>query len=204
VKLHTVQKSKVVRTTIANSVQLATRVVIHVFVGLLTLVGATMTAATIEKMSIEEMAQQSTAIVRARVVAQTAERRSGIIYTRSKLAVSGRWKGEAAATVEVSVPGGKLNGIQQTFSGAPGLEQGTEYVLFLWTGRTGVTQIIGLSQGVMQVAAALGAQKATVSRAASEATVLNAAGQPVADEAVSMSLSSLDRRIRAALGGAKP
>ena len=157
-------------------------------------------ATTLERMSIEEMAQQSTEIVRARVTSQRAEQRNGVIYTRSVLTVLDRWKGTPAATVEVSVPGGKLGNLQQSFPGAPALGQGAEYVFFLWTGKSGVTQVIGLSQGVFSYTVDAKGQ-GQVGRAAAAASMLEN-GKPVADSSVAMSLSQLDQAIRKALSTA--
>ncbi len=39
-------------------------------------------------------------------------------------------------------------GIRQIAVGSPELATGSEYVVFLWTGKSGLTQIIGLSQGL--------------------------------------------------------
>ena len=47
--------------------------------------------------------------------------------------------------------GGVAGGIRQSVSGAPELKPGQEYVLFLWTSRSGLTQVIGLSQGLFQL-----------------------------------------------------
>ena len=49
------------------------------------------------------------------------------------------------------MPGGVVNGIRQSVTGAPELKPGQEYVLFLWTSRSGLTQVIGLSQGLFKV-----------------------------------------------------
>ncbi len=44
-----------------------------------------------------------------------------------------------------------VNGVQQSFAGAPTLTAGQDYFLFLWTSKTGLTQVIGLSQGLFTV-----------------------------------------------------
>ena len=36
-------------------------------------------------------------------------------------------------------------------AGAPTLRAGREYVLFLWTSRSGLTQLMGMSQGLFSV-----------------------------------------------------
>ncbi|HEX6894436.1 MAG TPA: hypothetical protein VF146_04140, partial [Bryobacteraceae bacterium] len=86
--------------------------------------------------------------------------------------------------------------------GAPVLLNGQEYVLFLWTSRNGLTQVIGLSQGLFSVTAGTAGQP-MVMRAASKELMLDAAGKPVTDSNVQMPLSTLRTRIQTAIGGAK-
>ena len=144
------------------------------------------------------MAQQSTEIVRGRVTSSSVEQRGGIIYTVSQIQVSQRWKGNSADKVTVSVLGGKLGNLNQTFAGAPVLQPNTEYVLFLWTGKSGMTQVIGFSQGVFDLKLdAKGQQQ--VARAATTEAMLDSTGRPTTDAPVAMSLTALDQAIRKAL-----
>lgn len=161
------------------------------------LLTATVPAATLEKLSLEEMAQKSTAIVRGRATASRTAVRGPVIYTIYQVQVAEQWKGPAASQVDVAVPGGAMGGLRQSFSGAPKLQEGTEYVLFLWTGRNGLTQVIGLSQGKFELAKDTKGIK-TASRAASTEQMLDATGAPVSDTPVRMSLQELDQRIRRA------
>ena len=87
-------------------------------------------------------------------------------------------------------------------SGAPQLQPGGDYLLFLWTGRSGITQVIGLSQGLFGVGLNSQGEWMASRRAAGEA-MLDANGRPVRDEAVSMKLSDLRERVERALGGTK-
>ena len=108
-------------------------------------------ATTLERLSLDTMVGKSTAIVRARVIGTSAETRNGSIYTRYTLQVSETWKGAIGTKVEVSVPGGTLNGLRQTVPGAPVLDSSDDLVLFLWKGSSGRFQVIGLSQGLFYV-----------------------------------------------------
>ena len=69
------------------------------------------------------------------------------------------------------VPGGAVNGMQQSFSGSPVLNRGDEFVFFLWTSNSGITWITGLTQGLF----ALPADAATADRDG------DPAGEPRAD-----------------------
>jgi hypothetical protein len=170
--------------------------------GLVTVLAPSAAATTLEKLSLEQMTVQSTEIVRGRMLSAVTEQRNGIIYTRSRFQVLERWKGQTAATVEVSVPGGTLGKLHQTFAGSPAMAPGAEYVLFLWTGKSGVTQVIGLSQGVFDLKIDVKGQ-AQVARAAATSQMLSASGEPVSDASVRMTLAELDRAIRSTLGAAK-
>lgn len=157
-------------------------------------------AATLEKLSIEEMSQKATLIVRGRVTGCAGEARGTVIYTACTLAVTDRWKGGSGGSVQFLIPGGRANGLAQTFTGTPKFTSGDEYILFLWAGRSGVNQLIGLSQGVFDLKSQ-GSGDAKAQRAASSERMLDKAGNPVTDEAVEMRVSDLRNRVRNALAG---
>ena len=170
---------------------------------LFTLVPVTSQAATLEKLTLDEMIQKSTDIVRGKVVGSRVSERSPLVYTHWKIQIAGRWKGESAATMEVVTPGGAVNGIRQVFPGAPTLAEGTEYVLFLWTGKSKLTHVIGLTQGLFDLKLD-GAGVAMLSRPGSTEVMLDPkTGREVDDEAVRMKLSELSGRIRRVLETAR-
>ncbi|MBZ5673959.1 MAG: hypothetical protein LAP61_06905 [Acidobacteriia bacterium] len=163
-------------------------------------------ATTLEQLTLDEMAQKSTAIVRARVTGSHAATRGADIYTYFQLQVLETWKSSGQASTEVAVPGGVVDGIRQSVSGAPELKPGQEYVLFLWTSRSGLTQLMGLSQGLFKVSeegSGGGSGVAVVQRPAASELMLNRSGLPVDDHAVSMRLQDLRSRVRQALASAK-
>jgi len=154
-----------------------------------------MPAATLERLGMDEMIEKSTAIVRGRVTGQRAAFRGPVIYTYFSVQVLERWKGVESAQVEVAVPGGVARGLTQAFSGVPKLTPGDEYVFFLWTGKSGVTQIIGLSQGVFSLRSD-GNGGVTATRAASTEAMLDSrTGRVVEDEQVRFRLSDLRTRV---------
>jgi hypothetical protein len=172
-------------------------------------------ATTLQKLSLPEMAQKSTAVVRARVVGATGVLRGSEVYTIYKLEPVEIWKAPASGTPwEVAVPGGIAGGLRQPVDGAPTLVEGREYVLFLWTSRTGVTQLIGLSQGLFDVQVEGGAKPAVgrnpvdgkslwVLRSPAGERMLDGQGRPVRDEAVSMRLADLKTQVTRALTTAR-
>jgi hypothetical protein len=105
-------------------------------------------AATLQLLSLDDMIQKSTAIVRGSVQLTGGAAHGRYIYTHYTLRVVEQWKGAPATQIDFVAPGGTANGLQESIAGSPSFVNGQEYVLFLWTSRSGLTQVIGLSQGV--------------------------------------------------------
>jgi hypothetical protein len=164
--------------------------------------GAAISAATLEKLTLDDMIQKSTGIVRGRVLGSWGAAHGPMIYTHFRIQVIERWKGAASASEDVVVPGGVVANRRQVVAGAPRLMEGTEYVLFLWTSRTGLTHVVGLSQGALSLQRDSKGQ-GTVMRLASRELMLNQSGQVVQDEAIRMSLAELATRIRQVLATAR-
>lgn len=156
-------------------------------------------AATLEKLSLDQMTAQSTEIVRAKVGACAPESWGKLIVTACTLDVVEQWKGAARSSLRVSLPGGVIGAVRQTFPGTPVLTPGREYVFFLWTGPSGRTQVIGLSQGLLTLERAASGEWMAV-RAPITERMLDRAGNPVRDEGIDLPLSELRQRVR---GGAK-
>lgn len=173
--------------------------------GILIILGLTVVslrAATLEYLNLDDMAKQSTAIVRGRVQSCAGEFRGSVIFTHCKVAVTERWKGAPQPLVDVATPGGTAMGMAQNFPGSPKLTQGQEYVLFLWTGKSGMTQVIGLSQGVFDLKPAATGQaagqakgEAMAQRAATTERMLDAAGNVISDSPLEMRVRELKARV---------
>ena len=171
--------------------------------GLLVILGlsfVSLHAATLEYLSLDDMAKKSTAIVRGRVQSCAGEFRGSVIYTHCKVAVTEQWKGAAQTVVDVAVPGGTARGMAQIFSGSPKLAPGEEYVIFLWTGKSGMTQVIGLSQGIFDLKIEAKGQ-AVAQRAASSERMLDASGKEVTDSALEIRVRDLKAQVLRALAG---
>jgi hypothetical protein len=150
-------------------------------------------AATLKQLSLDQMSQSATSIVRARVTGSSASLTGSTTYTHYKLQVTELWKGFAAQ--EVMIPGGTAGGYRQSFPGMPELQTGTEYVLFLWTSpSTGITHLVGLNQGIFNVTQ-LSDGTLQVSRPAVGENMFDAAGRPVNDQAVQMRLTEMKSRV---------
>lgn len=159
--------------------------------------------ATLEKLSLEDMIEKSTMIVRAKVAGERAVQRGRVIYTLTNVSVLEHLKGPRIDSVEVATPGGAVGGLRQEFSGVPELLDGKEYVLFLWEGNNGLTHVIGLSQGVFTLDVDEEG-RVVVHRAASDAVMLDPkTGQPMQDGALTLALRELRERVQVTLGGAR-
>jgi len=158
-------------------------------------------ATTLQQLPLDDMARQSTAILRARVLSAHAIIRDGDVFTIYQLETLENLKaaGSQSTTRELAVPGGVADGIRQAVAGAPVLRKGAEYVLFLWTGRSGLTQLMGLSQGLFSVEPKGSSGDALVKREAASDRMLDAAGRPVQDRALVMPWSQLRAQVHQVL-----
>jgi hypothetical protein len=157
---------------------------------------------TLERLPLGEMTRKSTAIVRAKVVGSSGVLRGTDVYTVYQIEIVESWKASRPVATSVAVPGGVAGGLRQMVAGAPSLHVGEEYVMFLWTSRSGLTQLIGLSQGLFTVQRSGGGSAAAMRAAAGE-LMLDASGHAVKDEAVSLKLSDLKAQVNRALSGEK-
>lgn len=155
---------------------------------------------TLQKLTLDDLITQSTAIVRVKVTGTTATLRGRDIYTHYQFQVLETLKGAAATSV--AVPGGVTGGLRQMVAGAPTLTIGGQYVIFLWTSRSGLTQVIGLSQGLFSVMDD-SSGNAVLVRPAATGQMVDKAGNLVGDKAVTVSLSDLRAEIKKATGAGK-
>jgi len=157
-------------------------------------------ATTLQQLTLQEMAEKSTAIVRARVTGSSAVVRGADVYTVYRFETLETVK-PGKAPSEVAVPGGVASGIRQVAAGAPSVRPGCEYVLFLWTSRSGLTQLMGMSQGLFTVERTTTGDVLTTQALASE-RMLDGAGHAVVDPVLSMPWSELKAKVRSALAPA--
>ncbi|MBM3760730.1 MAG: hypothetical protein FJW36_10845 [Acidobacteria bacterium] len=150
-------------------------------------------AATLEQLSEERLINDSTEILRGTVAYCNQTYRPPVIWTVCEVNVTEAFKGSPGAKVQVAIPGGTAAGFRQSFEGSPTLTRNTEYVFFLWQGKSGLKQIMGLSQGLMNIAKDDKGNLIIVRNKSNEQMV-NASGQPVEDTGLSMPLATLRKR----------
>jgi hypothetical protein len=150
-------------------------------------------AATLQQLSLTQLAQSATSVVRARVTGSSASFTGSTIYTHYTLQVSETWKGGTPA--EVMLPGGVAKSYRQSFPGVPTLQTGVEYVLYLWKSpTTGIMHIVGLSQGIFNITQQPDGTL-QVGRPRIGETMLDASGRLVRDQAIQMPFSTMKNQV---------
>lgn len=159
------------------------------------LVCVSVSGATLERLTLDDMSSKATAVIRGKVVSSYPATHGATIYTHYRVQVSEAWKGPNQEFVDVMLPGGTAGGSRQTFAGVPQLKSGCEYVMFLWTGKSGNTQLVGLTQGLFSVSEDASGE-ALASRGVSAELMLDANGKAVQDQAVRMTMKAMNSRVR--------
>jgi hypothetical protein len=162
-------------------------------------------AATLEQLSLDEMVQQSSAIVWAKAGQNRSIRDGALIYTLVEVEVLDQWKGERVSRREIALPGGRIGGFSQHFDGVPVLAPGQEFVAFLWTGPSGRTQFLGLSQGFFDVIRDSAGGVRVHRKPTADLMFAPGSATPVPYGALDMPLEALVAKIRSvAAGGPAP
>ena len=151
-------------------------------------------ATTLLKMSMNDLITQSTSIVRAKITGTRTASTGRDIYTYYQLQVSDTLKKGAILPAEFAVPGGVYGNLRQIGIGSPVFTEGQEYVLFLWTSRSGMTQVIGLTQGMFNLKED-GSGAVVLNRPAIADQMLDKSGKQVTDAPVTMKWSELREMI---------
>jgi hypothetical protein len=171
------------------------------FLSLVAVLGAGASGTSLQQLSMDDLIQESTGIVRASVVSSRSAFVGRDLYTYYTVQVLEDLKNSgqpSAKQIDVAVPGGAAKGLRTVVPGAPSLTVGQEYVIFLWTSKSGLTQVIGLSQGLFAEQAS-DSSNPTLTRPAAEAALLDRNGKVVQDQPVSMKLSEMRARVKATL-----
>lgn len=163
---------------------------------------AALPAATLERLSLDDLITKSTTIVRGKILNSFTATNGPVIYTHYRIQTSETLKGPARGVVEIQLPGGVSNNLRQSFAGVPQFNTGDEFVFFLWTGKSGSTQVLGLTQGLFAVAPGAGADPSTTRAASHEVMLDHSTGKEVKDQTLTMRMSALRARIHSTLSSA--
>ena len=152
-------------------------------------------AATLERLNFDELTGNATDIVYGLVVSSRVAIKNESIYTYYGVQVQERWKGANQPVMDIVLPGGVAGNLRQNFAGVPQLEIGKRYVMFLWTGISGKTQLLGLTQGLFDVQENASGEM-MASRGISSELMLDSLGKAVQDQAVKMPLREMSSRVK--------
>lgn len=153
-------------------------------------------ASTVQYLSNDDLVARSTSIVRGKVLSNSGIVRRTAIYTSYRVRVLEVLKGQVGPQVDIAVPGGVAGGYRELVSGAPRLFEGDEYVFFLWTSPSGLTQILGMSQGLFVSMQAADGTRMAIRAAAPGMTMVDLkSGQEVADKETQISMADLRKRV---------
>lgn len=120
-------------------------------IGLLLLAAVAGQSTTLARLSIDELAQQATAIARVRCLSSTTLWRNGEIWTETEFEVLDQSKGTLSGILRISLPGGKLAHLQSHVDGVPGFRAGEEVYLFLWSAPGKEISVLGWTQGTFRI-----------------------------------------------------
>jgi len=123
-------------------------------VGLLLLATGRGAAAVLIHLTVEEMAEKSSAVFLGRCVAvkSALDPDEFGMVTHNVFEVQEYYKGHLGRRVVITEPGGEVDGRVTHYPGTPQFQPGDEVVLFVWAGPSGRHQVIGLTQGAFRVA----------------------------------------------------
>ncbi|HTG59122.1 MAG TPA: hypothetical protein VMG63_06910 [Terriglobia bacterium] len=106
-------------------------------------------------MSLEQLVQASTDIVRGQVAGQESRynETNTQIVTFTTIVVGERIKGQAPATVVVEQPGGTVGNIRSDVAGTVRFHEGGDYLLFLEPARLNASRrlVVGMMQGAYRI-----------------------------------------------------
>jgi hypothetical protein len=151
-------------------------------------------ATSLQKLGLDEMIQKSTGIIRGKVTASYSGMVGVDVFTFYKIQVVEAFKGATVSQIDLAVPGGVSGRIRQVVPGAPEVVVGKEYVVFYWTSKSGLSQIIGLTQGLFSENPDSPTNPLLLQPASTE-TMLGPDGQPVADQPLTLRMSELRSRV---------
>ena len=112
---------------------------------------AAISATTIERMSLQKMAQSAPVIVRAQCKGNSVVRDAGEVWTLSSFAVEETWRGETTPQITVRLLGGRMGDITAHVSGVPRFQPGEDVVLFLEPTKRGDFSVVSWEQGTFRI-----------------------------------------------------
>jgi hypothetical protein len=108
-------------------------------------------ATTLERTSLDQLAQAAGMIVRARCITTSSLWENGSIWTFSEFGLVERFKGSPPQRIRVRVPGGRVGHISMRVEAAPQFRPGDDAVLFLEAAADGSYGVTAWAEGTFRV-----------------------------------------------------
>ena len=112
---------------------------------------ASVSATTLARMSLENMARTAPLIVRARCAGTSARWDAGDIWTFTSFELEETWRGSAPPSFAVRLLGGRVGNLTSTVAAVPRFRTGEEVVLFLEPTARGDFSVVGWAQGTLRI-----------------------------------------------------
>jgi len=108
-------------------------------------------ATTLERMSLEQLAQSAQIIVRAQCLENSTAWDAGEIWSHTTFEVQEAWKGSAPEQITVRLLGGRAGNVTSTVTGIPRFRRGEQVVLFLEGTSRGGLSVVSWQQGPFRI-----------------------------------------------------
>ena len=118
----------------------------------LVLIAISARATTLSRLTLEDLARESTAIARLRCLSSRSLWDQGEIWTESRFVVVQREKGALPGIVTVRLLGGTKGNLHSRVEEVPVFQAGEEVYLFLWNRDSEPYRVLGWSQGTFRIA----------------------------------------------------
>lgn len=114
-------------------------------------VASPLRATTLQRMSLNQLAQAAGTVVRARCASSTARWENGAIWTFSEFEIVERFKGNPPTRIRVRLPGGRVGYISTQVEDAPAFRPGDDAVLFLEATADGSYGVTAWAEGTFRI-----------------------------------------------------
>jgi hypothetical protein len=157
-------------------------------------------ATTLRRMSLDELADASPAVVRARCLSNVSRWQGGHIWTFTEFEVLENLKGSLPARIQVRLVGGRVGSLNSTVDGAPRFAPGEEAFLFLAQTPAGDWTVTGWTLGTFRISREKLSSRETVTQDAAGVTLFDpATRQFQAGGARRMAVGEFRRKVSAAI-----
>lgn len=158
---------------------------------------------TFARLSISQMSQAASAIVRAQCVANTVVEVSGEIWTLTTFDVQETWRGAVSARITVRLLGGTSGNVTSHVAGIPRFRPGEDVILFLSRTNYNDFSVVSWQQGTFRIQRDRGTGEELASQDTGGYVIFDPVSRRfLANGAVRMPVELFHAQVRSALEGA--